>query len=302
MPEPFLYLQAIGAAAVISVFIVLLTARLRPTNAPWWNSAGVLGMAAGFAMGCRAINLRLAWPPANGLDRLLLIVLPLTCLVELIAGIPSVSRVFAWSLRIGLSIAIPRILLHGSVYRGETADRWTSLKTATELATSSVFLISSWALLFRLSQRSLGIPVALSIGLSTCCAGLCTMLAGYLKGGAVAFPFAVALVASTLAAKVMTNRDGTPSTAIIGVGVVGLFGWLFIGHFYGRLPTEATFALFLSPTLCWIAVTPPMQRRNAWHRGLLCLAIVSIPLMFVLTSAKQAFDRDMAPLLQRERF
>jgi predicted PurR-regulated permease PerM len=85
--------------------------------------------------------------------------------------------------------------------------------------------------------------------------------------------------------------------AIVGVGVVGLFGLLFVGHFFGRLSTGYGLAMLLSPLLCWVTEMPPLRHRKPWVVGSLRLVLIAIPLLVVLAAAKRDFDRDMAPLL-----
>jgi hypothetical protein len=130
--------------------------------------------------------------------------------------------------------------------------------------------------------------------LATQCAGLTVMMAGYIKGGAAAFPLAATLAATTVGAR-LAAKPLAP--AIVGVGVVNLFGVLFIGRFFGRLSTGCSLALLLAPLLCWVTELPPLRKGNRWLVGLLRLALVAIPLLVILAIAKRAFDRDMAPLL-----
>jgi hypothetical protein len=58
------------------------------------------------------LQLRVRWPPGNGLDRLLMIVLPLAVAIEWLATIERLPRWVAWLLRLGLLAIAPRILLH----------------------------------------------------------------------------------------------------------------------------------------------------------------------------------------------
>ena len=86
------------------------------------------------------------------------------------------------------------------------------------------------------------------------------MMAGYLKGGAAAFPVAATVVSTATAAKLITKRCGTPaivgSLAIIGIGVVSLFGFLFIGVFFGRLSTGYALAMLFIPLSGWATEVP----------------------------------------------
>ena len=317
MPDPLLYLQAMGSAAICSAIVVLAVVRLRqsasselqtselpacglPTSG-WLNSACVLAIGLGLALGYDVLSLRLAWPPVNGLDRFLTIIIPAALGIELIAGIQSVPRPVAWLLRLSLVAAMPRVLLHGSVYLSSSGNDWTPWQTGAALAACVVLPASLWSLLSWLSQRSPGISIPLALCLSTQCAGLTVMMAGYIKGGTAAFPLAAALVATTVGAWWVTRRARAPANfgapVVLGIGVVGLFGLLFIGRFFGRLSTGCALVMLLAPLLCWATEIPLLRHRKPWLVESLRLVLVAIPLLAVLIVAKRDFDRDMAPLL-----
>lgn len=302
MPEPLLYLKAMSAAAIVSAMLVLAVAGVRwPAGATRLNSACALAMTLGLAIGYYVLSLRLAWPPANGLDRLLTIVVPATLAIELIAGFERVPRWVAWLLRVSLAAAIPRILLHDSVYLSGTGSEWTLWQAGAALAVCAGLLAGVWSLLAWLTQRSQGVSISLALCMSILCAGLTVMMAGYIKGGAAAFPLAATLVATTLGAKLIAKRSGAPANfaapAILGIGVVGLFGLLFIGRYFGRVSTGCALAMLLAPLLCWVTEMPLLRNRKPWLVGSIRLVLVAIPLIVVLTLAKRDFDRDMAPLL-----
>lgn len=302
MPEPLLYLKAMGAAAIVSASIVLaMVGARRHASTTWLNSASVIGIGLGLVVGYGVVSVRLAWPPVNGLDRFLTITIPLVLGIELIAGFQNVPRWVAWLLRMSLAATIPRILLHDSVYLSGSADSWTRWQTGAVLVVCGTLFAGVWSLLSWLSQRSPGTSIPLAICLPILCAGLTVMMAGYIKGGVAAFPLVATLVATTIAARLMAKRsvalDYTSVPATVGVGVAGLFGLLFLGCFFGRLSTGSTLAMLLSPLLCWVSELPQLRHRQPWLVGSLRLMLVAIPLLVVLTTAKRDFDRDMAPLL-----
>jgi hypothetical protein len=300
MPDPLLYLKAIGVAAIVSALSVLTMVRLRKSSdAEWLNSASVLGLIVGLALGYYVLALQLVWPPVNGLDRFLTLIVPAALAIEMIAGCQRVSRPLAWLLRMSLAAAIPRVLLHGSVYL--SGDEWTFTQAVMTLATCATLLVSLWGLLSWLSHRSPGVSVPLALIQAILCAGLTVMMAGYIKGGAAALPLAAALVATTIAVWLIgqrsTHKQDVNVTAILGIGVVSLFGLLFIGRFFGRLSTFTALTILLVPLLCWATEIPSLRHRKPWIVGSLRLLFVAIPLLVVLTLAKQRFDRDMLPLL-----
>jgi hypothetical protein len=296
MPEPLLYLQAMGAAAVVSALLVLTLCGLqRPVTAARPNVAYVLAMGLGLAAGNFVLSLRWPWPPMNGLDRFLTIVVPAVLGIEFVAEFQAVPRWGAWFLRMSLAATAPRILLHGSTYLTGTDHDWPGWQALTALSICGGLLAGMWALMSWLSQRSPGMSIPLALGLAIQCTGLTVMMAGYLKGGAAAFPLAAALVATSIAGGLVTKRSDRAS--IIGIGVVGLFGLLFIGRFFGRLSTVSAVVLLLAPLLCWVSELPFLRCRSPWLVGSLRFLLVAMALAVVLAMAKRDFDREMAPLL-----
>jgi hypothetical protein len=314
MPDLLLYLKAVGAAAIVSaMFVLAMIGGRRKATSTWLNSMCVLGMSLGLTVGYYVLSLRLAWPPANGLDRFLTIVVPAALVIEWLAGLRRAPRWLAWCLRMSLVAAMPRILLHGSVYLSGTDD-WTRLQAVAAMAFCAALLAGTWGLLAWLYMRSPGVSIPFALSLTTQSAGLTVMMAGYIKGGAAAFPYAATIVATTIGAKLLAHRidttenaEPTPARirssiqpaapAIIGIGLVGLFGCLFIGLFFGRLSTASATAMLLAPLLCWATELPPIRHWRPWLVGSLRLVLVAIPLVVVLVLAKRNFDREMAPLL-----
>ncbi len=316
MPEPLLYLQAMGAAAIVSATIVLAmvvalakcVALRRKAHAlgelgdtTWLSFSCVVGIGVGLVVGYGMLSLRLVWPPEKGLDRFLTISVPLVLGIELIAGFQKVPRWVAWLFRMSLAATMPRLLLHGSVYLSGTTEGWPPWQAATALVVSGALLACVWSLLSWLSERSPGNSIPLALCLPILCAGLTVMMAGYIKGGVAAFPLVATLAATTIVARLITTRSVAQAnfraTAIIGVGVVSMFGLLFVGHFFGRLSTSHALAMLLSPLLCWVTELPRLRHQKSWLLGSLRLVLVAIPLLFVLAAAKRDFDRKMAPLL-----
>jgi hypothetical protein len=310
MPETELFVQATAAAAITTaaVMVLLLLCRRTSSNgsprATWLNMACATGIGCGLATGFYLLSLPSALPPINALDRLVIIVLPSACCIEWIGGLRQVSSAVGWLLRLGLFVSIPRILLHSSVYLSGN-DEWTFWQGRLVITLCVLLLALVWFLLSRLSMRSPGVTIPLAIGVATQCAGVTIMMAGYINGGAAAFPLAAAVVVSTIISSITERRVAStgivsPShlQAVLGIGVVGLFGVLFVGHFFGRLSTTATLAMLLAPLLCWVSEVPALRRQSPWLIGTLRMTVVAIPLLFVLASGKRDFDREMSPLLE----
>lgn len=289
-------------AAIVSAISVLAMASLkRPAGMTRLKSASITGIGIGLSAGYQVLGFRLEWPPTNGLDRFLTIVIPAAVAIELAAGFDSVPRWFAWSLRVSLAAAIPRILLHDSVYLRDSDFTWSPWEAWMILACCGGLVVVLWSLLSSLNQRSPGVSIPLALSLTVQCAGITVMLAGYIKGGAAAIPLAATLIATTgavwLFKKHAYNSADNYESGIIGIGVVGLAGLLIIGRFFGELSTSGALTILLAPVLCWATEIPFLRHRKRWLVGLIRLLLVALPLLWVLVEAKIDFDRDMAPLL-----
>lgn len=301
MPDYVAYLTASSIAAIVGAVVAatLLAAR-RDGGAAWRNVAYVVSIAAGLAGGYWMMSLNLAWPPENALDRLLTVVLPMALVMEGIAGIPALSKWLVGVLRLMLAMLTPRILLHDSVYLSGTGE-WTSTRAWTIMLFCSVVLMAVWMMLLQFSGRRRNGEVSASIGMALLVAGPVIMMAGYIKGGAAAFPLVAALAGVAITGWVMTGKSertvDLQSASIIGVGVIYLFGLLFVGRFFGRISTTTASTLFCAPLLCWSAGLPWLRTLKAWKAAAFCLMLVAIPLVIVLLAAWQAFERDMSPLL-----
>jgi hypothetical protein len=337
MPEPWRYLQALGLAAgvggVVTWGVALLLAVLRrgqpsprPTGQPTLGLT--LGPAFGLALGLPlALLVGYGWlgvrwngPPANGLNRLLWLVLPATVLIELvIASAPPPAR-WGWWFRGALALFVPRVLLHGSIHLDaggpfrEGASRgllgWPGLSAGVELFVLGAGLLLVWWLLDWLARRAGGEAVPVVLALALLAGGACVMLGGYLKGGAAAFPLAGAVVGAPCGVWLwqrLANGSGRGRGVVdageswrspmVALGVVGLFGLLVVGCAFGRLLPGRAMALGLAPLL-YAAPLGPRARRWGWG-GMMAvrLILVAALLGLVVAVAKVDFDRNFRPLL-----
>lgn len=88
MPDPISYLKASIAAVVASAMIVLVFRLImRKSMHSVAAVSCVLAVGVGIVTGCRVLQFSWTWPPANALNRFLLIVLPATVILELLAAI-----------------------------------------------------------------------------------------------------------------------------------------------------------------------------------------------------------------------
>ena len=309
MPEPILYLKAFLAVVVASA-IVLLALRLvvRDATDCVAAAAGVAAISVGLMAGYDVLLFSWTWSPVNALNRFLMIVLPATLIVELLTAVLHTgvhSRYVMIVLRVTLYACAGRILLHDSVYLSgvdsDSGDAWTMTRTVATLCGGFGGLIVVWSLLSRLSRRSASCSITLSLAMAVVCTGLATMMAGYIKGGVAAIPLAAALVGVALVSPFLTTGLDDPGKpylqGAIGIGVVGLFSLLCIGHYFGQLRGLHAAVIFLTPLLCWMSEIPGPASAPPLQKLTLRLIAVTIPLAAVLFVARQDFDRKMAPLL-----
>jgi hypothetical protein len=296
MPDPFLYSLAMIAAASVSMLVILALGWLfRANSSARINLVSVPGIGLGLATGFAILKLQLDWPPTNAIGRFLVIVVPVSIVIEIAASITHQPRWIVWLMRMLLAAATGRILLHASVYLGGPRSEWTETQAILVLALCGSGLLAEWGLLSWLSRRSPGAIVPLGIVFVTQSAAITIMLAGYVTGGATAIVFVAAITGSVIASGLLVKRPD--SQGAIGIGLVGLYGLVFIGRFFGALSTTAALTLMSSPLLCWAMEIPILRRQRRWIVGVCCLFLVAIPLTVLLVFAKQYFDQHTAPLL-----
>jgi hypothetical protein len=299
MPDPLVYLAAIIAAVGTGAVLTAAVGSWCRHEGRFGQTLGAAaGLGAGLIAGGYVLRFRIAWPPANGLDRLLTIIVPLALGIELLGALPLVPRSVLWLLRGTLVAITGRTLLHGSVYLGDSTAAWSLGESAGMLLGGAAAALVVWYLLNHLSHRSpagVSIPLALALTLQT--AGVAIMLAGYLKGGAAALVLSASLAGTTVA---LGTTLRTPWLELpLALGIIGLSGLLWIGRFFGGLvPAEALVLLF-APLLCWGTELPGVRHWPPLAVGSMRLLFVAIPLVILLLLAKREFDRETAPLLVR---
>jgi hypothetical protein len=333
MPDPTAYLKAFIAAAGASAVIVLaFRLIMRKSFGSMAAAVSMLSVGGGLVAGYRVLEFAWSWPPTNALNRFLLIVLPATTILELLAATADfgakasgkmrcgdgpmpepgsasrpglLSRILVNSLRMILFALVGPILLHGSVYLRDVGrdnpEAWAPSMIVVMLCASIAVLAASVTSLKRLSRRPAAGSIPISLAMAILSAGITTMLAGYIKGGAAAIPLAAALIGATLAFPLLLSFPGFSRVetlhGAITIGVVGLFSLLCIGRFFGQVTSLSAIVIFLSPLLCWTSEIPRVRLTSGWQVASLRLIAVSIPLSFILIVAKTDFDQKMAPLL-----
>ncbi|QDS93652.1 hypothetical protein FF011L_24250 [Roseimaritima multifibrata] len=304
MPDPLLYTKAFATTGIVSALIVLAIVRWADAKQVNRSLVCVPAFAVGLLLGFWGLGFRWSWPPFSAIDRLIVIVLPAAILVEWVAAMRRTPVWLGWGFRGLLAIAVPRILLHQSVYLSE-AGEWSPLQAVLVMVASSCLLISVWAALCRLSNRSQeGLSIPLSLCMSIQVAGIAVMLAGYIKGGAVAIPLTAAILGTSLAAtlvwKPLVGKGAVQVQSVIGFAVLSLFSVLFVGCFFGEIGLTMALVILMAPMLSWGSELFGFAADKPWRGALLRVTLVAIPLMIVCVISKREFDRTLGPLVQRQ--
>jgi hypothetical protein len=265
MPDPLLYLAAIGAAALAAALLVAVLGWPRRADkrgdercTTRQRVAVVLGLAAGLAAGYWVLDLYVSWPAVNALDRFLTIILPASIVVELLAAFERAPRWLPWTLRTVLVAVTGRVLLDGSIYLSGSYPGW---QIALLLGLCASLTAALWVLLSILAARlprGISLPIALAVAMVV--SGFLIMVSGYVSGGAATLPLSATLIAAASVNAIQSRRPHIQ--APLGIGVVGLSSLLFIGRLFGGLSTPVAVALLLAPLLCWAPQLFLLFRRN----------------------------------------
>ena len=323
MPDPRLFIQGLVVATVASLLVTGALLRLRPGPAgSGWGGrqAAGWGALAGLVAGWWRLGYPLPWPPTTGLNRLLVIVLPALLMVDWVC-----ARVFGWRepgaagnglwgprltwrgcLCLGIcSLTIPVVLLWNSVHLGGAGSGpWLPVRGAAFVATGLCLALGGWSLQ-RLADRPYGVVVPLSLAAAIFAGGLCVLLAGYIKGGAVAFPLAGSLLgvlAASAGGPLMGRLDPGTMRSIrqccVAWGICALYGVLLVGCAFGKLPGTRALLVGLAPLAAWASQPPALGRLASSWRMAVGLAVVALLLLGAIVAGQQEFERTMGPLIR----
>ena len=293
MPNFVLMMQSLLLAAIVGGVVLLVIARSGANPAPWRLAAGWIGgLGAGIYAGCGLLGDWPRWPPLEDRDRLLVILLPLALAVEFAAMLMQNRRWPAWLLRISLAAAVAPILLHNSAYladlSGPGSAEWNRVEAVLVLGSSAVMLAGVWGLLAKLhartSDRALS-PVVILVALAC---GITVMLCGYYRGGLLALPIAGAIAGVSLASYALPKQPA--ENPCPGIGLIGIFTVIFIGRFYGSLPTSLAICLLLVPLLAWTGELPRIRNLPPAARAAIRIAAVLAALALIVTCAQIRFN------------
>jgi hypothetical protein len=295
MPDPIEMLKATGLALAISALTLGILGwwgRRRTDGRPWIDAGWVLGIGAGYYLGCWMLEIRPSWPIKEDKDRLLGLVIPAALAIEMLAAFPRVPRWLIWALRMTLAGLGGRILLHGmALLAGPSA--WSPAQAWQILSAIAAAEAAVWVLLVMLARRDAGVALPIALAITIGGASVSVMLSAYLSGGQAGLPLSAAVLGASLAAMVLSNA--ARSEAPIGLAVVGLSSLLIIGRFFGDLRTDHAVLLFAAPLLAWLPELPRLRRLPPWGRGLLRVVLVGLVVSGVFVDAARRFIGNSGP-------
>jgi hypothetical protein len=298
MPDPILILEALALAAASASTAVLLA------RWPWRNSppkrtavAALAGVLFGIYLGCWWLGLLPNWPPREDQDRFLLVLLPAVVIMESAAVLIERLRWTTWALRLLIAALAARILLHGSVYVSDAVDaeshEWTQAQTWFILGGLGAALACSWLLLSLLVQKSQAPSISFAVAIACGAVSIANMLSGYATGGQIGLPLAAALGGASVASLGLANR--LLQQGLLGIGLVGLFGMVIIGRFFGQLTTVNAVLLFTAPLLCGTLEMPVFRRLGPRLHGIAKIGLTAVPAGIALFLAYQQFQQNSSP-------
>jgi hypothetical protein len=294
MPDPTQILEALGLSVVVAAVILPLS------GWPWrmprpgrTRIGGIVGVGAGIYVGCWWLGVWPNWPPREDQDRLLFILLPAVMVVEILGALVARPRWVPWLLRLAVAAAAGPCLLYGSSYLSELAGpgsrEWTSVQMAFVLAGLAMLLALGWVSAWMLVQRTACRSIPIVLALVSAGAAVAIMLSGYASGGQIGLAIGAAIVGGVIGS--LPSR--TPQmNGIVGLGVVGLFGLLVAGRFFGQLSTFNAVLLWCAPVLAWIAELPLLRRGGPRARGVTRVCFCSAPVVIAVLAAQHQFQID----------
>lgn len=254
MPDPFIVMQAMAAAAFAAAAILLGSAGWkRPGDAGRVAIGWPLAVGAGFLMGAVMLGQRPGLLPGTDKDRLLLLIVPGAMLTEAMLAASRPAPLWKWAIRLVVAALIAPILLHGSVYLAGPgaagADSWTIGQRVLILGGIAMAMAAEELALTALPSRNGSVTVWAVLALTSVVAGMATMLSGYMSAGLVALPLAA--VCGTGAVVGWFLRSHT-SDGGIAVCLACLGSILVMGRFFGALSTMHALLLAGAPLFCWL--------------------------------------------------
>ncbi|MCA9188708.1 MAG: hypothetical protein R3E01_00775 [Pirellulaceae bacterium] len=262
--------------------------------------ASLCSLPVGYYIGCWVLGLLPNWPIVEDRDRMLWLVLPGVTLVEAIGcfagGRRWWSRAIVWMLRLAISVAVARVLLHGSIYLADVVGpgtrKWDDASSGMILLAIGSGVLLVWTTAIWVTTRSSGRSMLLSFFFVAGAAAISIMLSGYATGGQLGLPLAGAIVGLLFASWCLPIGDVTGSPGLVtamGFCCVTLASLLVVGHFFAELTARNAVILGLSPLLGAIPELIRFERFPRLARSGLRVALVILPLAFVLQATGRSF-------------
>ncbi|MEY3173512.1 MAG: hypothetical protein RLZZ436_1426 [Planctomycetota bacterium] len=258
--------------------------------------AAVGGFAVGVLAGMATQGIAPALPPASGLDRWLLIAIPLLLVVDA-ACFAALFRQQTRLLRLAAAATAAPVILFGSVHLQVTPEL-TLLPGLTLGGLLTVMAAcGTLAAVTMLADRGSEVSMVWRASGSLLvlqAAGMTVMLGGWIRGGAAALPFSGSCAGILLCG--LTLRQPATAAVINRWACWSLSGVVLLGHFFGRL------SLLQSGLLIFGAVLPPLVPlpnglKSGRIRLVVCCLLTLVTLATVLVPAVVDFFVRMRPLL-----
>jgi hypothetical protein len=295
MPDPLQILEAMALAGGAGALVLLLLRWTWRSPHPARAAIGeVVGIGAGFALGCWWLGVRPHWPPREDLDRLLILVLPAAGAAEIVTVLLRRPTWIGWVFRLIVAAGAAPVLLYGSIYLADAAGpgtrQWTPAQAVVILLALAGALAANWALLGLLVRRTASRSVTVGVAVGCGGAAVTVMLSGYATGGEIGLPLAAAL-AGAMVASLGLGR-GTNAIAALSVGIVGLFGLVVMGRFFGELHLNLAYLVFFAPLLAWLPELPYAHRLNGTVRAFARVVLTVVPVAVALALAVRDFAHE----------
>ena len=298
MPDPVLMLTAMAIAFVVSaVLLGMIGWQTRQLASSAFDVGWILGMAAGFVLGCWALGSRPHWPPRDDQERLFALILPAIAVVELLAAFPRVPRWLIWPLRLMIVAGGARVLLHRTTYitdlTGPGTSEWSPSLAGLIFAGLAALEAAVWVLL----------SSARSPGTGTLAAGL---RGGHDRGyrsDGDAFRLCHRRPgrAAARGGPHGCHERRTRAESQIAANGPARCGdrWAFQPARDRPLLRRAHLGsrgrVVLRPLLGWLLELPYARRLPPWARGLARVILVGAVVLAVIIGAQRKFSHDFAP-------
>ena len=300
MPDGIGLMRAAACGFGVAIVLGVVGAALSRREPVLAAVAVIVAMVWGGIAGLFALPGVPSLPPVTGLDRYLVILLPVALAIEAEAAAGWLDGFWLTVERGCVSLVALPVLLHGSVWlAGGQPSVWMGIVAA------AIVLWGAWEGTAGHVRATGDRLVAVVTVAALVVAGLAIAMAGWLKGGMVAIPLAAALAGAILAAGgASLGRRGSASglAGASAAGIVALFGLVVIGRCFGRLGTTSAALLLAAPLMVALAdgfsrSGPDTSAARVVGSTRYRLLLAAVPLVVVLVAAKADFDTKLGRLL-----